>query len=80
MMLIDTGAAITLIQEKLWQKVGGTAPLSPGKAASAANGGRLEVIGMARLALGIGNLQVPSANVAVAKNMQVDFILRADVL
>ena len=58
MMLVDTGTAITLIQEKLWKKVGGTAPLSPGKAASAANGGRLEVIGMARFALAIGNLQV----------------------
>ncbi len=35
---------------------------------------------MARLALGIGSLQLPSECVAVAKNLQVDFILGADVV
>ncbi len=79
-MLVDTGAAITLVQEKLWHKVDGKTPLNPAKAASAANGGRLEIVGMAGLALNIGNLQVPSANVAVAKNLQADFILGADIL
>ena len=79
-MLINTGSAVTLVREKVWNQASVHKQVStPDSPVVAANGVELDVLGKTSVLLEVGGLRAEFP-VLIAKNLTQECILGADFL